>query len=68
MLSVKQLAEELGVCERTVRRMVKDGEIPYHKIGSSYRFVLEEVIDATRRSAPKPARRGQYTKLPLRHF
>ena len=41
--SVKELAELLGVCEMTIYRMMKRGEIAYYSIGRAKRFRREDV-------------------------
>ena len=48
-LSIEELAKYLGVAEKTVRRWVLNGDIPYHKIMKVIRFRLSEIerwIDA----------------------
>ena len=46
MLSVKELARELGVSAKTVYALVERGEIPHYRIGvgrGTLRFDFEEV-------------------------
>lgn len=46
MLSVKELAKELGVSAKTVYALVERDEIPYYRIGlgrGTLRFEVEEV-------------------------
>ena len=38
LLDVTAVAETLGVCPRTVRRMIKDGRIPALRVGRSVRI------------------------------
>ena len=38
LLDVPAVAETLGVCPRTVRRMIKDGRIPALRVGRSVRI------------------------------
>jgi excisionase family DNA binding protein len=38
LLDVDATAEALGVCPRTVRRMIKDGRIPALRVGRSVRI------------------------------
>jgi excisionase family DNA binding protein len=37
-LTVREKAAKLRVCEKTVLRMVKRGELPFTKVGRQYRF------------------------------
>lgn len=46
-VGVKELAEWMGVSEKSVRCAVSRGEIPFHRIGGSIRFILREVEAAT---------------------
>lgn len=39
-----ELAERLGVSRETVRRMARDGRIPFIRIGSSLRFNVDAVL------------------------
>jgi excisionase family DNA binding protein len=56
-LSIREVAEELGISERSVWRLIEDGELPVHRFGSSTR-VKREDLDAYiersrhRRNAP----------------
>jgi len=44
-ISIKAVAEKLGVSEKTIYRMVNDGQIPFAlKIGGQWRFRAEEVV------------------------
>ena len=43
LIDVATLAEHLGLTERTIRRKVATGEIPYYKIGNSIRFDPVEI-------------------------
>lgn len=51
LLSMKQLATELGVSEITVRRAYRSGEIPGERIGRAVRFDLAHVRQAMRERA-----------------
>lgn len=45
-ISIKGVAEKLGVSEKTIYRMVSDNQIPFAvKIGGQWRFKAEEVMD-----------------------
>lgn len=48
LLSVNEVAKALGVSGRTIRRLIYNDKIPYFKIGTVYRFQLEEVLSALR--------------------
>ncbi|MFA6898886.1 MAG: helix-turn-helix domain-containing protein, partial [Desulfurivibrionaceae bacterium] len=45
-ISIKGVAEKLGVSEKTIYRMVGDNQIPFAvKIGGQWRFKADEVVD-----------------------
>lgn len=45
-ISLKGVAEKLGVSEKTIYRMVADNQIPFAvKIGGQWRFKADEVVD-----------------------
>ena len=51
LLTVKEAAEILSVCARTVRRLIKKGQIPYVRFGRNIRIAakyLERFIAASR--------------------
>jgi excisionase family DNA binding protein len=57
-LSIREVAEELGISERSAWRLVEQGELPVHQFGSSTR-VKREDLDAyiercRRRRDPQP--------------
>ena len=43
LISVEQLADELGVSVRYVRRIIAERRIPYVKVGHLIRFERDEV-------------------------
>ena len=43
LLNAVDLANILGVCRETVRRMARDGRIPSVRVGKSVRFDLDAV-------------------------
>jgi excisionase family DNA binding protein len=51
LLSVKELAAELGVSAATVRRAVWRGAIPSFRIGRVLRFDVDAVLEAMRQYA-----------------
>ncbi len=51
MLTVEQVANDLQLSVRTVRRLIEDGSIPVHRIGRSLRISeddLDRYLAATR--------------------
>lgn len=46
-LAVKDLAAMMNLSEKAVRDAVKRGEIPFHRVGGSIRFIAREVEAAT---------------------
>ncbi len=51
LISIDELADNLGVSVRHVRRLVSERRIPFHKWGRLLRFDVDEVnrwLDATR--------------------
>ena len=54
LISVEQLADELGVSVRYVRRIIAERRIPYVKVGHLIRFERDEVdrwVEANRVNA-----------------
>ncbi len=43
LMTVKDIARYLGLSERTIYTMIKQGEIPYIKVGGQYRFNQEKI-------------------------
>lgn len=43
MLTSDQVAQELGVCQRTVYRLCRAGRIEHTRLGTEYRFKAEWV-------------------------
>lgn len=43
MLDIKQVAEQLSLCEKTIRNLIKSGKIKAVRIGNSWRITEEEV-------------------------
>lgn len=57
-LSVREVAEELGISERSAWRLVEQGELPVHEFGGSTRVKREDLdayVERCRRSLPSPA-------------
>ncbi len=47
-LSTTVAAAELGVSRPTLMRMIRDGEIPAHKVGTHHRLNLSDVVEFRR--------------------
>ena len=56
-VTLKEVAKVLSYSERTVRRLMSKGDLPFYRLGGTPRFVLEEVHQAVKRTANKPRRR-----------
>ena len=48
-LTIEEIAELLSVSKKTVYKMVKEGSIPFIKVGKQYRFDFLEVIDSMKK-------------------
>ena len=48
-LSVREIAEYLGISKETVYRRLKDGSIPAHRVGSQWRFQTAEIDEHVRK-------------------
>ncbi len=65
LLSIKQLAELLGVSADTVRRAARSGLIPSTREGTAYRFDWPKVRQAMRaRAQQMPYRRSTMAGAP----
>jgi excisionase family DNA binding protein len=55
LLSIHSSAELLSVCTKTVRRFVKSGALPYHRVGRQIRISQKDlnVFVALNRNADK---------------
>lgn len=68
-VTLKDVARVLSYSERTVRRLMNRGDIPFYRLGGTPRFVLEEVHQAVKRTANKPRRRKRkVAKTPEREY
>jgi excisionase family DNA binding protein len=43
LLSIKAAAENLGVCTKTVRRVISAGELPHTRIGNQIRIAVPDL-------------------------
>ena len=57
-LNAQEIAENLGVAERTVRRWIKSGRLPATKEHGTHRIRLEDAVELMR-----SARRGRLTRV-----
>ncbi len=56
-LNIREVAEELGVSERSAWRLVEQGELPVHQFGASTRVKREDLdayIERCRRKQEQP--------------
>lgn len=49
-LSVAEVAESLGLCERTVKRRIESGELAAHKFGQKWKIKEADLQDYIARS------------------
>lgn len=56
LLNAQELAVALGLSQETIYRRTREGSIPYHEIGGAYRFLLSEIIAATKREMNRKAK------------
>ena len=49
-LSVAEVAESLGLCQRTVKRRIEDGELAAHKFGQKWKIDEADLQDYIARS------------------
>jgi excisionase family DNA binding protein len=45
MIGIKEAAVRLGVADSTIRRWLKDGALPYYRIGGRIRFEEQDIED-----------------------
>jgi excisionase family DNA binding protein len=57
-LSIKELAAYIGVSTDSIRRAVRNGEIPATRVRTALRFDLQEVHTCMQRNAKARFRRG----------
>lgn len=59
LYDIAQAGKELRLAPITVRRMIRTGEIPHHKLGGKYFFTPEDLttyLEAAAVPARKPAK------------
>lgn len=53
-ITIEKAAEVLSLKERAVKKLVKEGSIPYYKMGTTYYFFEEEIIEYVKKTRVKP--------------
>jgi len=43
--SIQQVADYIGVCDKTVRKYLKNGSLPYFKLGSFIRIRRQDLLN-----------------------
>ena len=65
LMSIKEVAEFLGVSKMAIYKWAKKGFIPCLRVGRQYRFIKEEIIEWAKRRGSKgrirEERVNQYT-------
>ncbi|GHV75533.1 hypothetical protein AGMMS49942_03540 [Spirochaetia bacterium] len=56
--TIPEMAEQIGVSDITIRRMIYAGKIPYRKIGARYYF-LEDDLSELMESSKHPMRKDE---------
>lgn len=62
ILDVKQVSEILGVCSKTVYKLVADGSLPMLKVGRQYRITKVNVLKYMKMLQPSPPGNSAPTK------
>lgn len=68
LLSLRQVSQTLGVSERTVYRLMEDGELHPFKMGKSWKFDqndVERYLDQLRKTATKERKEALVTQIPM---
>jgi excisionase family DNA binding protein len=63
LITVKELAKQLGVAEITIHRWKKDKGLPFKKIGHSIRFEADEVFEWMEKTDSYPKVKKFLTKI-----
>lgn len=74
-LKIKDVAELLNISETTIRRMLKNGEIPAYKLNSQYRFsrneieawMMQQKLGLGSAEKELPTRAGEQQIYPAKH-
>jgi excisionase family DNA binding protein len=62
-LTRAELASAVGLSMETIRRLTAANKIPFYRIGRSYRYELEPVLDTFKNEAAPDADKAQKTAL-----
>lgn len=54
IVTAKELGQYLKLSESTIYKLAGNGEIPAFRLGDSWRFDMEEIIEALRKAKNKP--------------
>ena len=44
MLTVREVADQLALCEKTIRRLIKGGQIRVHHLGRQIRIAEDDAV------------------------
>lgn len=67
-LTTRTASEMLGISRPTLMKMVKNGEIPSHQVGSHHRFLFKDVADVrAKREEQRSEALEQLLELELGH-
>ncbi len=61
LVTAKELGKYLKLSDSTIYKLASSGELPGFKIGDSWRFNMEEVIRAIRKSKKNNIKKGGAT-------
>jgi excisionase family DNA binding protein len=59
LLNIKQVQDVLGLSERTIFRLIKDGELHGFKVGREWRFEESDIEDFIRRQRQKSEKKSK---------
>jgi excisionase family DNA binding protein len=58
LCTAKEIGEYLKLTESTIYKLVANGDIPGFKIGKSWRFDMEAIVEKTKESQKKNGRQN----------
>jgi excisionase family DNA binding protein len=62
IVTAKELGQYLKLSESTIYKLAGNGEIPAFRLGDSWRFDMEEIMDVLRNAKNKPTGPGKKEK------
>ena len=62
-VNVKTAARMLGVCERTVRTLTKNGELPVIRIGCRAVYSREDLVEFVRQRSSRAGNNGNEERI-----